>query len=137
MSDTDKLAQVLIAIVGRLPDPDDRLMVYDALAAIGAAPAAPAQGVPAADLYEQLGLAHDASLDDDHRACRSILMEVMKQLDTVAPAPVPLNSFELAQGFAMFAAPPEGHAHSAVWFARGVAFAESRHGIGAARKGGA
>jgi hypothetical protein len=70
----------------------DRAHGFPLTTPLYAAPAAPAQSVTAADLYEQLALAHDASLDDDHRACRSILMEVMKQLDKAAPAPVPQPS---------------------------------------------
>lgn len=48
------------------------------------------------DLYERLAEAHDASLDDDHRACRVILTECMSLLAAQAPAPVagPLTAEE-------------------------------------------
>ena len=41
-----------------------------------------------ADLYDRLAEAHDASLDDDHRACRVILTECMSKL-AATPAPAP------------------------------------------------
>lgn len=52
------------------------------------------QAVP--ELRERLDMAHDASLDDDHRGCRAILMEIIRMLDAAptapqAPAPVPLT----------------------------------------------
>lgn len=49
-------------------------------------PAAQPVQVQAPDLYERIAAAHDASLDDDHRACRVILGEIMSQL---AAAPLP------------------------------------------------
>lgn len=45
------------------------------------------KGTPA-ELYERLAAAHEASLDDDHRACRAILTECMRLLAApAAPAP--------------------------------------------------
>lgn len=46
------------------------------------------KGTPA-ELYERLAAAHEASLDDDHRACRSILTECMRLLAAAPAAPAP------------------------------------------------
>lgn len=46
-----------------------------------------------------------------------------------APQPVGLTMADAAKGFASYGGVPEGHAVSALWFARGIAFAERTHGI--------
>lgn len=46
-----------------------------------------------------------------------------------APQPVGLTMADAAKGFASYGGVPEGHAVSALWFARGIAFAEREHGI--------
>lgn len=51
-----------------------------------AAPAPVDAAATVPDLRERLAEAHDASLDTDHHACRAILMEIIRLLDTTPPA---------------------------------------------------
>jgi hypothetical protein len=67
---------------------------YVAATRLMAAPAAitnaaqPVHPDERADLAERIGAAHEASLDDDHRACQSILKECLKMLAFPKAAPM-------------------------------------------------
>lgn len=67
--------------------------IDEALAAQPATPVAPS------DLRERLAEAHDASLDDDHKACRGILTEAMRLLDATPVAPKTLGALTDVDAF--------------------------------------